>query len=25
MITRSVDALEFYFENSIVETMNKYN
>ena len=25
MIIRAVDALEFYFQNSIVETMNKYN
>ena len=25
MIIRAVDALEFYFKNSIVETMNKYN
>ena len=25
IITKSLDALEFYFENSIVETMNKYN
>ena len=24
-IARSVDALDFYFKNSIVETMNKYN
>ena len=25
MILRSADALDFYFQNNIVETMNKYN
>jgi peptidyl-tRNA hydrolase len=24
-IIKAADALDFYFENSIVETMNKYN